>query len=86
MIEQERPAGALPQPEVVGVSDTRTLAKLKAAHADLAILTPQVAAAAKQRREAALKLIESGHSAAWIAEQLGVTRQAVHAFLKSRSQ
>ncbi len=68
------------------MSDTRTLAKLKAAHADLAMLTPQVAEAAKRRREAALKLIESGRSAAWIAEQLGVTRQAVHAFLKARSQ
>lgn len=52
------------------------------AHENLQRLTGELAAAREHRRAAAQKLIDSGHSLAWIAEHLGVSRQAVDGFLK----
>ena len=63
-------------------NESRALADLLAAHADLERLTAEAGAARQRRREAARRLIELGRGTSWIARQLGITAQAVDGFVK----
>lgn len=60
--------------------------ELLAAHADMERLSEDLAEARERRRIAAQRLVELGARQTWIAEQLGVTPQAVDSFLKYRAR
>lgn len=60
----------------------RALAELLSAHTDMERLTAELGAARERRRDAARQLIALGRGTSWIAQQLGVTAQAVDGFLK----
>ncbi|MDT5052668.1 MAG: hypothetical protein QOG79_6894 [Mycobacterium sp.] len=60
--------------------------ELLAAHADMERSTAALADARERRRVAARRLIELGRGTSWIAQQLGVTPQAVDGFLKYKSR
>ena len=62
------------------------LAELLAAHADMERLTAEIGVTRQRRRDAARQLIELGRGTSWIAQQLGVTAQAVDGFLKYRER
>lgn len=62
--------------------ERRVLAELLAAHADMERLTTEIGVTRQRRRAAARRLIELGRGTSWIAQQLGVTAQAVDGFLK----
>lgn len=64
----------------IGVDEA--LAELIRAHADLQRLNEESADARERRRQAARRLVEAGYGPTWIAEQLGITKQAVDGFLK----
>jgi DNA-binding transcriptional regulator LsrR (DeoR family) len=68
------------------VGEDDALDDLVRAHADLQRLTDEITDARERRRRAAQRLIESGRGLAWIAERLGVTRQAVDGFLKYKER
>jgi 3-methyladenine DNA glycosylase Mpg len=68
--------------EVVGVDEGEALAELVRAHADLQRLNEESADARDRRRQAARRLVEAGYGPTWIAERLGVTKQAVDGFLR----
>ncbi|MFN6549083.1 LuxR family transcriptional regulator [Mycolicibacterium septicum] len=59
---------------------------LLSAHADMARLTVELAAARERRRDAARQLVELGRGSSWIAARLGVTPQAVDGFLKYKDR
>lgn len=59
------------------------LVELIRAHADLQRLNAESANARQRRRQAARRLVDVGFGPTWIAEQLGVTKQAVDSFLRS---
>ena len=56
--------------------------ELDAMEDDLQRLSAESANARERRRRAARRLVEAGHGPTWIAEQLGVTKQAVDGFLR----
>jgi hypothetical protein len=58
------------------------LAELVRAHADLQRLSEESADARERRRQAGRRLVAAGYGPTWIAEQLGVTKQAVDGFLR----
>ena len=64
------------------MDEDHLLSELIRAHTDLQRLSKASADARQRRREAARKLVETGRGPTWIAERLGVTRQAVDGFLK----
>jgi hypothetical protein len=67
----------------VGVVDVNeALAELVRAHVDLQRLSEESADARERRRQAGRQLVEAGYGPTWIAEQLGVTKQAVDGFLR----
>jgi hypothetical protein len=68
--------------EVVSVDDGEALAELNRAHADLQRLNEESADARERRRCAARRLVIAGYGPTWIAEQLGVSKQAVDGFLR----
>ena len=68
------------------MDESEALAELLRAHADLERLTEEAADARERRRRAARFLVDSGRGTTWIAEQLGVTKQAVDGFLKYKER
>jgi hypothetical protein len=64
------------------VDENSAVAELLAAHTDIARLTGALGDARERRRAAARRLIQLGRGTSWIAQQLGVTPQAVDSFLK----
>ncbi|BCI84777.1 hypothetical protein MTY66_64020 (plasmid) [Mycolicibacterium sp. TY66] len=56
------------------------------AHADLQRLTDEIADARERRRKAAAFLVDSGRRTTWIADQLGLTKQAVDQFMKYKER
>lgn len=68
------------------MDESDALAELVRAHADLERLTEDIADARERRRQAARRLVDSGHGTTWIANQLGVTKQAVDGFLKYKER
>lgn len=64
------------------MDEAQALAELVRAHADLQRLNEESADARERRRQAARQLVEAGYGPTWIAEQLGVTKQAVDGFLR----
>jgi predicted transcriptional regulator len=68
------------------VEDRKALRNLLTAHADMNRLTTELAEARERRRAAARRLIELGYGISWIADQLGVTPQAVDGFLKYKDR
>ncbi|UMB70100.1 LuxR family transcriptional regulator [Mycobacterium paraterrae] len=64
------------------MDEDQALAELIRAHTDLQRLNQQSADARERRRSAARRLVSAGRGPTWIAEQLGVTKQAVDGFLK----
>lgn len=60
--------------------------ELRRAHAELVRLTGELAEARERRRQSARRLVEAGYGPSWIAQQLGVTRQAVDGFLRYKER
>lgn len=64
------------------MGDGEALAELVQAHADMQRLSEETADARERRRQAARRLVAAGYGPTWIAQQLGVTKQAVDGFLR----
>ena len=71
---------------VPGMDEAGAIAELLAAHSEMERSTAALADARERRRAAARRLIELGHGTSWIANQLGVSRQAVDGFLKYKDR
>jgi hypothetical protein len=70
----------------LGMDEAGAIAELLAAHSEMERSTAALADARERRRAAARRLIELGHGTSWIANQLGVSRQAVDGFLKYKDR
>lgn len=81
-MDRQRPGDVMGAPGVGAVNEAKALASLIAAHDDIDRLDRELQAARERRRDAARRLIDQGRSQAWIAGQLGISRQAVDSFLK----
>lgn len=66
--------------------DGGAVEELRRAHAELVRLTGELAEARERRRQSARRLVEAGYGPSWIAQQLGVTRQAVDGFLRYKER
>ncbi|MBO0879684.1 MAG: LuxR family transcriptional regulator [Mycobacterium sp.] len=66
--------------------EARLVAELRAAHEDIPRRQADLVEARQRRRDAAVKLRESGRSYAWIGEQIGVSAQAIEGSVKLRDR
>ena len=67
-------------------SEEELVRELRAAHADQKRAAAEGAAARQRRREAAEGLRALGRPMSWIADQIGVTQQAVDGFMKYKER
>ena len=68
------------------LSEEELVRELRAAHADQERLAAELVAARQRRREAAAGLRDLRRPMSWIADQIGVTQQAVDGFLKYKER